>query len=262
MVVACAAAALSLLSSLASARIVWSGAATSSSARVSVEVLKSDFDAKAGTIHVAVREANSTNDPNETIFRSNPITDAGVFVYSPTSLKPETEYTYGVQRCFDPTKSCADISFDAMFRTFPPENEPWNFTVAFASCASTGAEHPIFDAIADASVASSGAEEGSRRLPPINFFLHMGDMNYADINEANSEQQFKDAFSLVHNSKSQSRLFKSMPLAYVWDDHDYGANNAQGDSVSKKSAQVAFRKIVPHYELLNAAIGSIQQALL
>ena len=43
--------------------------------------------------------------------------------------------------------------------------EPYSFRFAFASCASTGSDHPVFDAI---------------RAAEPQFFVHTGDLFYAD----------------------------------------------------------------------------------
>jgi phosphodiesterase/alkaline phosphatase D-like protein len=38
-------------------------------------------------------------------------------------------------------------------------------------------------------------------------------------------------------------------VAYVWDDHDFGPNDAAGDSPSREAAQTTYRRLVPHYPL-------------
>jgi len=38
-------------------------------------------------------------------------------------------------------------------------------------------------------------------------------------------------------------------MVYVYDDHDFGPNNADGNSPSKPAAQLAYRQNFPHYPL-------------
>jgi hypothetical protein len=46
-----------------------------------------------------------------------------------------------------------------------------------------------------------------------------------------------------------------LQIAYIWDDHDYGENNAGAESLSRLSALQAYPMNVPHYPLPNYASG-------
>jgi phosphodiesterase/alkaline phosphatase D-like protein len=48
---------------------------------------------------------------------------------------------------------------------------------------------------------------------------------------------------------AQAALYRSVPIAYVWDDHDYGRNDADSTAPSRPAAMQAYRDFVPHYPL-------------
>lgn len=52
------------------------------------------------------------------------------------------------------------------FRTPAPEGTPFNFTIAFSSCAATGSSAAVFDAVLDSE--------------PL-LFIHMGDLFYGCV---------------------------------------------------------------------------------
>lgn len=56
-------------------------------------------------------------------------------------------------------------------------------------------------------------------------------------------------------------MFRSVPVAYMWDDHDFGPNNSGGTFVGKEVARIAYQQFVPHYPL-QAGTGNVplQQA--
>ena len=117
------------------------------------------------------------------------------------------------------------------FRT--PLVGPQSFTFAFGSCARTGSSHPVFGTI--------------RRHDPL-FLLHLGDLHYQNIAE-NDPQLYRRAVGKVLRSPGQSRLFRAVPVAYIWDDHDYGPNNSDATSPGRPAARRVYRQLVPHYPL-------------
>ncbi len=40
-----------------------------------------------------------------------------------------------------------------------------------------------------------------------------------------------------------------MAINYNWDDHDFGKNDADGNSPTKPAAHIVYNDFVPHYEL-------------
>ena len=64
----------------------------------------------------------------------------------------------------------------------------------------------------------------------------------------------------MHDSPAQSLLYREVPIAYVWDDHDFGSNDSDSGSPSRPAAWQTYRQFVPHYELAEPSTGSINQA--
>jgi MFS family permease len=151
-------------------------------------------------------------------------------------LRPGTRYFYGLT--FD---GRLDRNRIGTFRTFAPGRQ--SFKIAFSSCARVGSNGAVFDTI--------------RREHPL-LYLSLGDLFYANIEE-DARGRFLDEFDRAVGSPAQGALYRSTPLAYVWDDHDYGGDGADGSSESRPAATQVYRQAVPHYPLAAGRNGSIQQ---
>ena len=123
-----------------------------------------------------------------------------------------------------------------------PADGAMSFTVAVGSCARVGSSGSVFDSI--------GAKN------PL-LYLALGDVHYSNLVSSDPEA-FLDAFGVMLGSPAQAELYRNVPIAYVWDDHDYGPNDSDGSSPSRDAARSAYRTAVPHYELVSA--GPIHQA--
>ena len=150
-----------------------------------------------------------------------------------TGLQPATRYRYRVE-------TPGGQRLDGRFRTWA--NGPFSFRLAFASCATTGSTNRVFDTI--------------RELVP-DMFIHMGDFHYLNIGR-NDADAFRRAYDRVLASPRQSALYRATPIAYIFDDHDFGADDADGSSASKPAATSVYRERVPHYPLTDS--GTLQQA--
>ena len=151
-------------------------------------------------------------------------------------LEPATRYRYRVE-------TPLGARMDGRFRTWTGDGRPFSFRLAFASCATTGSNNRVFDAI--------------RSMTP-DLFVHMGDFHYLNIgrNDANA---FRRAYDRVLASPRQSALYRATPIAYVFDDHDFGANDADGTSPSNAAATGVYRERVPHFAL-QSGVSTIEQA--
>lgn len=198
---------------------VWSGAVTPTSFRV-VAKLAGD----PARVRLAVSESKA--------FEHAIFAEAGadrnhrIVRFAVDGLKPDRIYTYAIE-----ADGRLDERLRGRVRTFP--QGPASFTIAFASCARTGSEHEVFATIL--------------RHNPL-FFLHLGDLHYLDIDK-NDPELFRNAYAAVHASKTQSELYRNIPIAYIWDDHDYGPDNSDGDSPSREASCLTYRECVPHYPL-------------
>ena len=174
------------------------------------------------------------------VTRTAPVTAHGdhgkVVAFSLKNLKPDTQYHYAleVDGKMDPEKA-------GRFRTFPKANEPASFRFAFASCSRTGSTNAVFDVI--------------RESEPL-FYMNTGDLHYRDITN-NSIKRFRRSYDLVLKSAPQARLYRNVPLNYVWDDHDFGGNNASRLRSTLGAAHEAYSEYVPHYPLPGGDGGPI-----
>lgn len=218
----------SFAQSAAGVRWVWSGGVTARSAVVKARVSRAGIPVRL----VVVSGSDPAAAPRVHEARAD---GSGIAGFELERLEPATRYQYR-----------ADVDGGAAltgtFRTFT--DGPWSFRIAFASCAETGSTSSVFDAI---------------RSSQPDLFIHMGDLHYEDIPAADVER-FRRAYDAVMASPTQSRLYRSVPVAYMWDDHDYGSNNADGSSASRPAALAAYRQVVPHYPLEERGLGGIHQA--
>jgi membrane-associated phospholipid phosphatase len=142
-------------------------------------------------------------------------------------LSPETAYeaTLDVDGRQDPGRG------RARFRT--PGVGPYSFRLALASCARTGSNGAVFDAI--------------RATDPL-LYVNLGDLHYENLT-ATTPGPFLDAFDRALGTPAQGALARAVPMAYVWDDHDYGPNDADATAPSRSAARAAYRAAVPHYDV-------------
>lgn len=112
-----------------------------------------------------------------------------------------------------------------------------NVVAAIASCANTGSEAHSFARIID-------------RNPDL--FIHTGDLHYEDIG-VDDASVYAAAYRSVLASAIQSQLYSTIPLAYMWDDHDYGPNNSSASATGRPAALETYRNFVPHYALQEGA---------
>jgi alkaline phosphatase D len=204
---------------------VWSGTVTARGATVKVLAdgpgLEVDLDLSAEGVPTA---------------RRSQATDAfGVAAFVLDGLRDRTRYRYLVSAPGEP-------GIEGRFRTFG--DGPFSFRVLFASCAGTGSTSPVFTAM---------------REHDADLFVHMGDLHYENIGR-NEVERFRRAYLDVHRSPTQSALFRSVPIAYTWDDHDFGPNDSDRTSPSRGAALEAYRRFVPHYPLAADPGATIHQS--
>lgn len=141
-------------------------------------------------------------------------------------LEPATPYFYAVA-----VDGELDLVRAGSFRTFPDDDQP--LRLVFTSCARTGSNGQVFDAI--------------RELDP-DVYVCLGDFHYGDV-FVDDVDDYRQVFDVQLTRPAQAALYRSTPIAYVWDDHDYGPNDSNRDAPGRASAMVAYREYVPHYDL-------------
>jgi phosphodiesterase/alkaline phosphatase D-like protein len=201
----------------------WSGAVTSETATVVARIVQPRF----ASLEVSPERdfARWETFPAQRTMDGAP---AGLVRFYATRLQPDTLYHYRIRAGNE-----RDSLFTGTFRTFPHPGRATSFRFAFGSCASTGSDHAVF------------AEIGYQQPA---FFLHTGDLHYEDI-AVNDPALFHAIFGRVLTASTQRHLYRHVPIAYTWDDHDYGPNNSDRLSPSRDAAQRAYRHYVPHYTL-------------
>ena len=99
--------------------------------------------------------------------------------------------------------------------------EPVVSNIAFGSCMKTP-DHPMLD----------------RALTlPMDVFLLMGDNIYADTQDMTVMRAHYDALKA---SRFFRELRRKVPVLAIWDDHDFGGNDAGGDYPKRRESQEEF----------------------
>ncbi len=194
---------------------MWAGGVTDRHAVVTAKV------ADAERVRLAI---GTTEDLEDARFASSQLRGP-VYRFVIDGLQAETRYSYAVE-----VDGVIDRAISGTFATFAPSTR--DLVVAFASCARNGSNGAVFDTI--------------RRLEP-DLFINTGDLFYGDVLE-NSLTAFADLYDLTLSQPGQSALYRSVPIAYTWDDHDFGPNDAASTSPSRQAALLSYREHVPHYE--------------
>ncbi len=197
---------------------VWSGAVTTTEAEVRSRP-EADYE--------SARLALATNPDLDDADLVDARDESGRVVgFDLVNLEPDTDYFYAVE-----IDGELDLVRTGSFRTFP--QGPASFTVAVGSCARVGSNGRVFDTI--------------RELDPL-LYLITGDLHYGD-NGRNDVGRYQEVMDLTLSLPAQAALYESTPIAYMWDDHDYGGNDADGNSPSRQAAMAAYREYVPSYNL-------------
>ncbi len=209
---------------------IWSGAITATSA-----VVKARFTESIPNPMLRVHPIGNPAAVQE-IPASSWNGEFRIAEFRPLGLAADTEYRYvasGGER-----EETARIG---VFKTLPEEVR--SFQIAFGACAESGSNGRVFETIRD--------------LKPL-LFLHLGDFHYANL-RATEPGPYLQAISHALASPAQSSLYRSIPIAYIWDDHDYGPNHSGRTHPGKQASSLAHRLAVPHYQL-GTDDGPIYQA--
>ncbi len=213
----------------AGAQFVWSGAVTTSSALVKAKLLKDSTEARLKVSpQFDLSSPVYSNRDTAITLENNRVVSLAV-----GGLSPNTQYHYGVE-----IGGVVDLLDRGQFHTFPADTEM--FTFALGSCAQTGSNHAVFQAI--------------QSKNPL-FFFHMGDFHYLNIG-VNDINVFRQAYDTVLSASNQAALYRNVALAYIWDDHDFGPNNSDSTAPGRTASRLTYQEYVPHYPLA-AGSGNI-----
>jgi len=209
----------------------WSGALTPTSISVNAQVAEGGTTARLAIATTEDLEAARWSEPHAVSEDANRIVSFAI-----DGLEPATDYHYAVE-----VDGELDLVRRGEFST--PPDAPFSFSIALGSCARVGSNGLVYEAI--------------REVDPL-MFLALGDFHYGNI-ETNDIGAFRSVLDETLTRPAQSALYLSTPIAYLWDDHDFGGNNSNANSASAPAAQASYREYVPHYAL-EADDGAIYQA--
>jgi len=152
-----------------------------------------------------------------------------------TRLKPKTKYTYTLKH------QDVETGASGSFETFPPEGQRASFSISVGSCSMVARDLPPLEVETYDRIATHNTS----------LFIQMGDMHYSDVDEDDIHQISANYdYSLSH--PDAKKLFSTQATAYMWDDHDFGPNNADSTSPSMRASRYAYMRSVPHYPLVAA----------
>ena len=219
-----------------SVRWLWAGAVTHGSFWVRGQV-------EGSLVRLVVSEHDSLTSP--TYF--GPVgTTANIASLRATGLDPDTQYHYAFE-----VDGQLHTDWQGKARTFPVPGEPASYTFWSGHCAGNDStqpwtfngmsNHPIFDNI--------------RQHQPL-FGIHSGDLWYRDslgTDLGDYRLCYSDLLTYNQNENADARqglLYRNVPVAWVWDDHDsYGGNNSHPGQEGRQQAAQVFRERAPHYPL-------------
>jgi PhoD-like phosphatase len=222
---------------------LWSGALTSNPSAV--------ISAKMSFDSALVRAVVSTGTDLTNPIYSDYVVEAravnnNVAKMTVEGLEPWTKYYYAIE-----TAGSVYTAKVGQFTTFGTGARSFSFAVASCSNNIRGlaVNGPVFDSI--------------RAKAPL-FFLHTGDLHYNNI-ASNSVDLYRDAYDAIFvssgsysfltapssnvGSDRQEQLWREIPVVYIWDDHDFGPNDADSTAPGREAARLTYREYVPHYQL-------------
>lgn len=222
---------------------VWVGGATSSTVTVVGKVTGS-------SVRLVVADNPGLSSP--AFFGPVTPTAAGIVRIDATGLGLNARYHYALE-----DDGVVDATFRGQFRTHPTLGQPASFTVGMATCAGSSSSypgvpgslvaarlsnHPVFDTIRLKALAEDWA-----------LFIHGGDLHYYDIGSGvhvpgHDLATYRRAYDDVLLQPRQHALYRNVATAYMYDDHDFGPDNADSTSPGRLNAMQVYQERVPHHQ--------------
>lgn len=169
-----------------------------------------------------------------------PAPHESIAVYNAKRLRPGTLHYFGFGG-LDSSRADSRVLVGSVW-TFP-SREDADVVVGLGSCQKSTERSSALQRLARLSSSSSNETAA--------FMLHLGDLHYADISKDRVDQFYRATTRVVRNHGA-NRLFSSMPVSYMYDDHDYSSNNGDGSSRSKNACMANYRRAVPRHSSVGA----------
>jgi len=213
---------------------VWAGNVTPSTVTVVAR-----FDASGQRVRLVVSKSETLASPVYSAFVNTNANAGNTVKLIVQGLNENTDYFYGVEVAGELR---TEPESRGRIHTFPLGRA--SFRIAFASCG-------------DFREPDQRAYEEIMRERPL-LFINLGDMQYSDINST-EEDAYRAAYDEVLKHRVQGALYRSVPLAYMWDDHDYCGDNTDTTAIGRDTVRAVYKERVPHYPI-GPTGGTIGQA--
>ncbi|MDX2946821.1 alkaline phosphatase D family protein [Streptomyces caniscabiei] len=223
---------------------VWTGATTDTTAQVKVRLV-----ATGGPSSLLVAD----NEAMTGAITLGPVAPSaeGMIVWNLTGLDADTQYWVVVN------DGALNNNFKATFRTHPvPAGERASYI--FGAAGDAGLTGDGYDGYITGAVSDSPVFDTMRTQAAAEqwlWFSHLGDLHYKNIS-TNTPASFRTAYfenmnygAVTNSAARQGSFFRSLASTYVWDDHDFGANNSNRTSASNAAANLVYREAVPSYAI-------------
>jgi hypothetical protein len=246
---------------------LWSGALTSRSIRFKFGLREGCSCADSDFVLYAFPELLEGEKPHSAIATCSGVDggEAGVGEErSPSSYEtpnvkecnldgvPHSDRTYRYELTLLKT---GEIVRTGTFTTPKEDGEPFNYRVAFASCADELSDPTVcrfaFCIIMLLLLTSFTCQvfEEIKKEKAL-FFMHTGDLHYHNL-VVNNVAAFRDGYDSMFSSPAgKAMLAMDLPFAYMWDDHDFGPDNSDSTAPGRNASVQAYREFVPHYPLV------------
>ena len=198
------------------------GAVTTNSAVVSIGLRKFDSD-----VRLVVSRNEDLQDPINVKVVKRAERAGRTVKMTIRDLQSDTRYYYRIE-----VDGKIDPKTTGQFKTFP--EGPVSFSFAFGNSVKYGRLNQ--------SALLAAIEQD------ILFFLSTGDLFYADLSE-NKPDVFRKAYQEAFQLEPLRKLCRTVPLVYIWDDHDYGTDDSDKYYPSRSASRKVYQEIVPHYPL-------------
>jgi hypothetical protein len=218
----------------------WAGGVTSTAVTVSARTR-----ADASDVRLVLSRTSDLERAKATPAGAATNDEDHVITWTAEGLRPATRYHYGIR--VDGVLS----GWRGSFRTFPRDRRAFTFVVG--ADARTGSSARVFDTI--------------RGRDPL-LYLNVGDFFYGDV-DTNDPDRYLAQYDATLSAPAQAALYRRVPVAYTWGDHDYAANDADRHAPGRPAALDVYRRVVPHYPLRGAdapiyqafSVGSVRFVL-
>ena len=212
----------------------WSGAVTTHSAKINV--VTSLPVTQARIIYSTSQDLSS---PIFSAYQQITSSTGNAASFALDGLLPSTRYYYALEMDGTTDLSTEDLG---SFETFTEGAFSYSFVVGSCNY-----------------IPNARVYYHMQQMQPL-FYLSTGDLHYADPNSLLPEVHREAYEDKVLGAGYESKFLQDIPIAYMWDDHDFCGNNNNGSNGCGQVAKAVYKEYVPHYPLANpdAPLGIYQ----